>query len=214
MVDVDEAYLSVGLLKLMVLAVGGEIGVGTLINSFVDELGATSSAEGDRLNHRLGGTRVTDVSTLQFCANLFDEIEETYRFGQLSNDTKSALCEEAIVGYSEFVSECGIDTSGYAVKAGVGRINGDIVLDGLLHDAGLRVLSADLFESVKKERMVRDDELTIKHNSLIDHIRRNVCGQEDGLDIASCVTYLHSRVIPISLGTPWRYRFYAIDNCS
>ena len=60
--------------------------------------------------------------------------------------------------------------------------------------------------------MVGDDELASAHNSLIDHLRRNVCGQEDGADIASRVTYLHSRVIPILLGTPWRYRFYAIDN--
>ena len=214
MVDVDEAYLSVGLLKLVVLAVGGEIGISALVNGFVDEFSTTASAEGNRLNHRLGGTRITHVGTLQFCANLFDEIDETYRFGQLADDTETALCKEAIVGDPEFVRECGIDTSGNAVEVGVGRINSDIMPDGLFHDEGLRGLSADLFETVKKERMVRDDELTPAHNSLIDHIRCNVCGQEDGLNIASCVTYLHSRVIPIRLGTPWRYRFYAIDDGS
>ena len=154
MVDVDEAYLPVGLLKLVVLAVGGEVGIGALVNGFVDELSPTSSAEGNGLNHRLGGTRITHISALQFCVNLFDEIEETYRFGQLSDDTKTTLREEAIIGYSEFVSEGCIDASGNAVEAGVGRINGDIVPDGLLYDARLRRLSADLFESVKEQRMV------------------------------------------------------------
>ena len=59
---------------------------------------------------------------------------------------------------------------------------------------------------------MRDDKLAVALNSLIDHIDRDVCGQEDGLNVASCVTYLHSRVIPFLLGTPWRYRFYAIDD--
>ena len=60
--------------------------------------------------------------------------------------------------------------------------------------------------------MMGDNKVTSAHNSLIDHIRSNVCGQENGLYLASRVTYLHSRVIPFFLGTPWRYRFYAIDN--
>ena len=59
---------------------------------------------------------------------------------------------------------------------------------------------------------MRDNKLTSAFNSLIDHIQRYVCGQENGLNIASCVTYLHSRVIPFFLGTPWRYKFYAIDD--
>jgi hypothetical protein len=60
--------------------------------------------------------------------------------------------------------------------------------------------------------MMRDDELTTEHNGFIDHIRRYVCGQEDSIYFPSRVTYLHSRVIPFFLGTPWRYRFYAIDD--
>ena len=60
--------------------------------------------------------------------------------------------------------------------------------------------------------MMGDNKVTTAYNSLIDHIFRDVCGQENGADIASCVTYLHSRVIPCFLGTPWRYRFYAIDD--
>ena len=60
--------------------------------------------------------------------------------------------------------------------------------------------------------MMTDDELATECYSLIDHIFRDVCGQENGADVASCVAYLHSRVIPFFLGTPWRYRFYAIDN--
>ncbi len=60
--------------------------------------------------------------------------------------------------------------------------------------------------------MMTDDKLAVEFNSLTDHICRNVCGQENGLNVASCVAYLHSRVIPFFLGTPWRYRFYAIDN--
>ncbi len=94
----------------------------------------------------------------------------------------------------------------------MGGIDSYIVLDRLLHDTRLRRLAADLFESVKKKGMVGEDEIAAEHNSLIDHLRRNVCGQEDGAYVASCVTYLHSRVIPLLLGTPWRYRFYAIDN--
>ena len=86
------------------------------------------------------------------------------------------------------------------------------MFDRHLHDAGLRCLTADLLQSVKEKWMMRDDEVTTVHNSLIDHISRNVCGQENGLNVASCVTYLHSRVIPSFLGTPWRYRFYAIDD--
>ena len=59
---------------------------------------------------------------------------------------------------------------------------------------------------------MRDNELATAYNRLIDHLRRYVCGQEDGLYITSRVTYLHSRVIPLFLGTPWRYRFYAIND--
>ena len=83
-----------------------------------------------------------------------------------------------------------------------------------LHGARLRTLSADLFQTVKKQGMMGYDEPATKHNSFIDHRRRNVCGQENGLDITSCVTYLHARVIPFFLGTPWRYRLYAINNGS
>ena len=96
----------------------------------------------------------------------------------------------------------------------MGGIDGDIMLDGGLNDTCLRGLTADLFEPVEQKRMVGDDKIATEHNSFIDHISRNVCGQEDGADITSCVTYLHSRVIPILLGTPWRYRFYAIDDGS
>jgi len=96
----------------------------------------------------------------------------------------------------------------------MGGVDGDVMPDGGLDDACLRCLAADLLESVEQERMMGDDEFTTEHNGFIDHIRRNVCGQEDGVYIASCVTYLHSRVIPCFLGTPWRYRFYAIDDGS
>ena len=86
--------------------------------------------------------------------------------------------------------------------------------DSGLHDALLSSLPAYLFEPVEEQGMMADDELTASLNSLIDHCRCNVCGQENGINLTSCVTYLHSRVIPLLLGTPWRYRFYAIDNGS
>ena len=94
------------------------------------------------------------------------------------------------------------------------RIDGNIVFDRHLNYPCLRRLTADLFETMEQKRMVGDDKIATEHNSLIDHISRNVCGQEDGADITSCVTYLHSRVIPLLLGTPWRYRFYDINNGS
>lgn len=60
--------------------------------------------------------------------------------------------------------------------------------------------------------MMTHNELATEHNRLIDHFGRNVCGQEDGADFLSRVTYLHSRVIPFFLGTPWSYRLYSIND--
>ena len=83
-----------------------------------------------------------------------------------------------------------------------------------LHRPLLRRAAAQLLQAVEQKRMVGNDEVTPAHNGFADHFRRNVCGQEDGAYVASRVTYLQSRVIPALLGTPWRYRLYAIDNGS
>ena len=117
-----------------------------------------------------------------------------------------------IAGETEFVRQTGIDSSGDGVEAGVGGVNGYIMFDSRLHDTCLRRLAAELFEPVKEKGMMGEDKLASVHNSFIDHLRRNVCGQENGGYLTSCVTYLHSRVIPVLLGTPWRYRFYSIDD--
>ena len=122
--------------------------------------------------------------------------------------------KDAAVADAQHVRQARVDTSGNAVQRGVCGIDGYAMPYGLLHGTCLRTLAAYLLQTVEKQRMMGDDELTPQHNSFIDHLRRNVCGQEDGLYITSCVTYLHARVIPFFLGTPWRYRLYAIDNGS
>ena len=116
-----------------------------------------------------------------------------------------------IVLYAQLIRQTGIDASHDGVERSMGRIDCYLMTYSSLDDALLSGLAAYLFEAVEEQGMMTDDELTTSLNSLIDHLRCNVCGQENGVNLTSRVTYLHSRVIPLLLGTPWRYRFYAID---
>ena len=65
---------------------------------------------------------------------------------------------------------------------------------------------------MEKQRMMADNELATVHNSLINNRLCYIGCQENGMDITFRVTYLYSRVIPFALGTPWHYRFYAIND--
>ena len=69
-------------------------------------------------------------------------------------------------------------------------VDGYIAFDCRLHDARLRILTAYLLETMEKKGMMGNDELTAEHNGFIDHLRRNVCGQKNGVNIAFRVTYL------------------------
>ena len=91
MIHVDESDHAGCVLKLMVLAIGGEIDIGALRYGFADELRSASAAEGDGLDCLFRRRRIADVGAVQDVAYLSDEIEIIDCFRQRADDTESGF---------------------------------------------------------------------------------------------------------------------------
>ena len=89
MVDVYQSYPSVCILKLVILAVGGQIDIRALLYRRFDELGSATSAQSDCLHRLFCGARVAYVGALLTLAYETDEIGISHRFLQLADDAQT-----------------------------------------------------------------------------------------------------------------------------
>ena len=82
----------------------------------------------------------------------------------------------------------------------------------LSHATLLRRSSDQLFQPVKKQRMVRQNHVTTLLYSFGDHGFRHVNRQQYRVYLPAQVTNLQPRIIPRLLLSPRCYRFYDIND--
>ena len=164
-------------------------GIGLGLDGIVEHEVAGPAADDDAL-HRAFEHLV--VLQRLHAEGLLDALEESQRvlgLGQIANDGTARLdglgsyahgpgMQQLHVDEPQLLGNAEVDAVLGTVEVGVGRIDADVVLYGhaqaSLHHVGV----CHLLQSVEEQRMVADDEVAAKVNSLADDSLRHIETQQ------------------------------------
>ncbi|EGJ77793.1 hypothetical protein STTU_5004 [Streptomyces sp. Tu6071] len=197
---VDEAERAVlgGFGGRVVAQIGGEEGVGARGPYGVEEAVARSAAHDDLADRRLGVAREADAlrGRGQGARGGFREGAEGQRAGGLADTAEAAAAlgvagvghERAEDAQAERAREGVADAGVGAVGVGVRDVQGDVVLDEVVHDAALEGRRRDGGGAAQVERVVRDEEVGAEADRLLGDLVDGVHGEQHAPDLGPGIT--------------------------